>query len=124
MLGTRLRCGARVSTQQRVAIGAHHQHSRKYVAVRQGKPAPKSIAVLGGGLTGLSAAYYITRCLPNAKVTLYEATERLGGWIDTETVEVKTPEGVEGQVQFERGARSVKAPRRGGGEGFGWVVVL
>lgn len=92
--------------------GAHYR--RNYVAVRQGKPAPKSIAVLGGGLTGLTTAYYITRYLPNAKVTIYEATDRLGGWIDTETVNVTTPDGIEGQVQFERGARSVKAPKRRG----------
>ncbi|TAQ89225.1 hypothetical protein B7494_g2436 [Chlorociboria aeruginascens] len=41
----------------------------------------KHIAVLGGGISGLSTAYYITRMLPEAKVTLYEGSERLGGWL-------------------------------------------
>ncbi|KAK3942704.1 hypothetical protein QBC46DRAFT_362335 [Diplogelasinospora grovesii] len=70
-------------------------------------PPQRSIAVLGGGLTGLTAAYYLTRYAPHAKITIYEASDRLGGWIDTEEVAVKTPEGKEGKVLFERGARTI-----------------
>jgi oxygen-dependent protoporphyrinogen oxidase len=63
--------------------------------------------VLGGGLTGLTTAYYLTKFLPDARVTIYEASNRLGGWVDTEQVAVKTPDGKKGTVRFERGARVV-----------------
>ena len=39
------------------------------------------VAVIGGGLAGLSAAWYLTRCGVN--VTLYEATGRVGGRVRT-----------------------------------------
>jgi oxygen-dependent protoporphyrinogen oxidase len=64
--------------------------------------------VLGGGLTGLTTAWYLTRALPNAKITIHEASDRLGGWIDTEKAEVTTPDGKTGTVHFDRAARMVK----------------
>ncbi|MCA9171965.1 MAG: FAD-dependent oxidoreductase, partial [Planctomycetales bacterium] len=45
---------------------------------------PHRIAVLGGGITGLSAAYQLNQSLPAADVVLYEAAARLGGIIRTE----------------------------------------
>lgn len=41
------------------------------------------IAVLGGGISGLSGAFRLTEVLPRAAVTLYEAGSRLGGLIST-----------------------------------------
>jgi oxygen-dependent protoporphyrinogen oxidase len=70
--------------------------------------APSTIAVLGGGLTGLTTAYYLTRALPRAKITIFEADARLGGWIDTEKASVKTPDGNTADVYFERAARMIK----------------
>jgi oxygen-dependent protoporphyrinogen oxidase len=43
-----------------------------------------SVAVIGGGVTGLAAAYRLLRKRPDLKVTLYEASDRLGGIIHTE----------------------------------------
>ena len=37
---------------------------------------PRTVAVIGGGISGMGAAYYLA---PNAKVTLFEAEHRLGG---------------------------------------------
>ncbi|PTB64159.1 Protoporphyrinogen oxidase [Trichoderma citrinoviride] len=72
-------------------------------------PADANVAVLGGGLTGLTAAYYLAKWLPpTAKITLLEASDRLGGWIRTERVPVKVG-GVEGVVSFERGPRSLSS---------------
>lgn len=41
----------------------------------------KHIAIIGGGITGLAAAYYAKQ--QGARVTLYEANDRLGGKIKT-----------------------------------------
>jgi len=69
------------------------------------------VAVLGGGLTGLTTAYYLTLFLPAAHITVYESSSRLGGWIDTETVEVEVESGPEPSqhkhVFLERGARTI-----------------
>ena len=67
----------------------------------------KMTAILGGGITGLSAAYY---CLENPKVgsiILYEASNRLGGWVKS----IQSPSG----IIFEKGPRTIR-PRGDAGE--------
>src|SRR5215469_12022532 len=44
-----------------------------------------SVAIIGGGISGLSAAYYLSRA--NISSTLFEARPRLGGVIQTERTE-------------------------------------
>ena len=44
----------------------------------------KRVVVIGGGITGLTAAERLVALLPGARVTLLEASERLGGVIQTE----------------------------------------
>ena len=67
------------------------------------------IAVVGGGLTGLTTAYYLAKQLPStAKITLYEGSDRLGGWIQTDRVPVDV-DGVKGTVSFERGPRTLSS---------------
>lgn len=68
---------------------------------------PKDIAVLGGGLTGLTTAYYLTHFHPDAKITVYESADRLGGWLDTQRVDVRTSDGKDATISFERGARTI-----------------
>lgn len=75
--------------------------------VGDGVRLPKDIAVLGGGLTGLTTAYYLTRFHPDANITVYEAADRLGGWVDTERLDVKTQDGKHATISFERGARTI-----------------
>jgi oxygen-dependent protoporphyrinogen oxidase len=64
------------------------------------------IAVVGGGIAGLSAAYRLRRLRPDAEVVLLEAADRIGGklrrvrvagaWVDVgaEAMLVRRPEGV------------------------------
>jgi oxygen-dependent protoporphyrinogen oxidase len=44
------------------------------------------LTIVGGGIAGLSAAYYATKNLPNAEITLIEADSRWGGKISTDRV--------------------------------------
>lgn len=61
---------------------------------------------MGGGLTGLTATYYLAKEMPpTTQITLYEGSGRLGGWIWTDNVPVSVG-GVTGNVAFERGPRS------------------
>lgn len=67
------------------------------------------IAVVGGGLTGLTTAYYLAKQLPaSARITLYEGSDRLGGWIRTDRVPVDV-DGTRGTVSFERGPRTLSS---------------
>jgi protoporphyrinogen/coproporphyrinogen III oxidase len=47
-------------------------------------PISPSIAIIGGGLSGLASAVQILQLLPNADVTVFEASHRVGGVIDTQ----------------------------------------
>lgn len=53
---------------------------RTTTASKAGKP---RIAVLGGGISGLSAAFWLTESLPQASIALYEGGSQLGGLIST-----------------------------------------
>lgn len=44
---------------------------------------PRRVAVVGGGISGLAAAYRVTEIDPAAEVVLFEAADRLGGVIET-----------------------------------------
>ncbi|KAF7548377.1 hypothetical protein G7Z17_g7092 [Cylindrodendrum hubeiense] len=91
--------------QRRLACdpGRNVDRRRTYASA----PTNADIAVLGGGLTGLTTAYYLAKKLPpTANITLYEAGDRLGGWIRTERVPVDV-DGKKGTVLFERGPRSL-----------------
>lgn len=74
-------------------------------------PHAQNIAILGGGITGLATAYNLAGEIPHAKITIYEAQDRLGGWIDSEHVEVD-----DGKVLFEWGPRTLRPDLRGSGE--------
>ncbi|MDE3045379.1 MAG: protoporphyrinogen oxidase [Verrucomicrobiota bacterium] len=60
------------------------------------------IAILGGGISGLSAAWFLLKKYPDAKISLFEASPRLGGWIDTHQA---------GPFLFEQGPRTFQTAR-------------
>ena len=69
----------------------------------------KHVAIVGGGLAGLTTAYYMANAVrESTKITIYEAAPRLGGWVKTDQVPVDVG-GKKGIVNFERGPRSFSA---------------
>lgn len=60
------------------------------------------IVILGGGISGLSAAWYLRKKYPDAKITLLEKRSRLGGNIETVQKE---------GFFFEKGPRTFMASR-------------
>ncbi|OTB02335.1 hypothetical protein M426DRAFT_24813 [Hypoxylon sp. CI-4A] len=71
-----------------------------------GRP-PREIAVLGGGITGLTTAHYLARHAKDAHITLYEGSKRLGGWVDGKLATVG--DGPHDKVLFQRGPRMLRA---------------
>ncbi|MBU6446616.1 MAG: protoporphyrinogen oxidase, partial [Verrucomicrobia bacterium] len=60
------------------------------------------ILILGGGITGLSAAWFLKKQNPYAQIVLLEKESRLGGWIRTSQ---------DGGFFFEKGPRTFQASR-------------
>lgn len=60
-------------------------------------------AVIGGGITGLTAAARLSQDPECSKVTLYEKSGRLGGWMLSERIPVDG-----GDVVFEYGPRTLR----------------
>ena len=63
----------------------------------------KNVAILGGGITGLASAFYLSKQLPEARITLFEGSSRLGGWLHSKRVDVGN-----GNVVFEQGPRTLR----------------
>lgn len=66
------------------------------------------VVILGGGLTGLSAAFHLSRTLPHAHLTLLEKSPRLGGWVRSERVPVHDEHVHTASVVLEAGPRTLR----------------
>ena len=97
------------STRPRAAV--HHCRAsclerRTYAQLTDGN----RVAVVGGGLTGLTTAYYLAKKLPaTTNITLFEGSSRLGGWVKTEEHKVDFGEERQGIITFERGPRTMSS---------------
>jgi oxygen-dependent protoporphyrinogen oxidase len=67
------------------------------------------VVILGGGITGLSAAFHLACKQPNVRITLVEKSSRFGGWIRSERVEVRDGDGNQGNVLLEAGPRTIRS---------------
>ncbi|KAI9510301.1 hypothetical protein F5148DRAFT_605035 [Russula earlei] len=70
--------------------------------------APNHVVILGGGVTGLSAAFHLARKHPTVQITLVERSTRFGGWVRSERVQVADGDGNRGSVLLEAGPRTVR----------------
>lgn len=61
----------------------------------------KKIVIAGGGISGLAARYYLSKRYPEAEVTLFEKSDRLGGCVQSST----------SPFFFERGPRTFQVSR-------------
>uniref|UniRef100_K3X4B1 Cilia- and flagella-associated protein 91 n=1 Tax=Globisporangium ultimum (strain ATCC 200006 / CBS 805.95 / DAOM BR144) TaxID=431595 RepID=K3X4B1_GLOUD len=73
------------------------------------KPAAKELVVLGGGISGLSLAYFLRRALqqqqaPPARIRVVDAAPHAGGWIRTAK---------RSEFLFEEGPRGFRPSRNG-----------
>ncbi len=62
----------------------------------------KRVLILGGGISGLSAAWYLGRSSLPLEIAIVEKTDRVGGWMDTDQTT---------GFHFEKGPRSFKVDR-------------
>ncbi|CAG8624720.1 12414_t:CDS:2 [Racocetra fulgida] len=70
---------------------------------------PQNFVILGGGISGLTAAWYLARNAPSSiKITLLEASDRFGGWIRSTRVG-------EERILFEQGPRTLRPSGLGAG---------
>ncbi|KAM6503230.1 protoporphyrinogen oxidase [Amanita muscaria] len=69
--------------------------------------APEHIVILGGGISGLSSAFHLSRSFPESRITLIEKEDRLGGWIRSERVTVRTP-AASSSILLEAGPRTLR----------------
>lgn len=79
------------------------QIASRYITVQAKRQDPTNVAVLGGGITGLTSAYYFSKEFPDARIVLFEGSSRLGGWVKSEKVDVGN-----GNVIFEQGPRNLR----------------
>lgn len=69
---------------------------------------PHHVVILGGGITGLSAAFHLARKHPAVQITLVEKSDRFGGWMRSERVQVRDSDGNRGSVLLEAGPRTIR----------------
>ncbi|KAF9225889.1 Protoporphyrinogen oxidase [Gyrodon lividus] len=77
---------------------------------------PESIAVLGGGITGLSAAFHLSRRFPTTRITVINKDTRFGGWVRSERARLtftdQSGNQEEARVLLEAGPRTLRPNAR------------
>ncbi|KAE8554924.1 hypothetical protein EYB25_003471 [Talaromyces marneffei] len=103
MQNSRLTHGIRPSPKLSPILTARSQ--RRFLHHIRHETKPYNVAVIGGGLTGLTAAWRLLQDPKCQKITLYEKSSQLGGWLQSERIEV----GDGKHVVFEHGPRTIRA---------------
>ncbi len=74
------------------------------MAWRVTSPTPRRVLIVGGGVSGLSLAHFLSKVSPQTQVVLAEQGNAVGGWMKTKKIE-----GEQGVYLFEQGPRSIFA---------------
>lgn len=61
------------------------------------------VAVIGGGISGLSFSYFLSKIRPDVHIDIYEKTQRTGGWINSRAIAVNLQ-----PVVLEKGPRTLR----------------
>ena len=73
-------------------------------------PKDGKVAVLGAGILGLTFTYFLSKLRPDLHFTIYEKTQRPGGWMFSPTLHVKdTGE----KIMLEKGPRTLRGVKDG-----------
>ncbi|KAI1501796.1 hypothetical protein F5X99DRAFT_381717 [Biscogniauxia marginata] len=97
--------GSRELSRRSARIARGRRQS--YATIKASDGTTRNIAILGGGITGLTTAHYLVRHATNVHITIYEAANRLGGWIDAEHVSLG--KGNRSDVLLQRGPRMLRS---------------
>lgn len=62
-----------------------------------------SVGIIGGGISGLSYAFFLSKFRPDIKIRIFESSKRSGGWINTEFLKINGKD-----VGFEKGPRTLR----------------
>lgn len=91
----------------REARRSYARDARNYINARKGPNEPIDVAILGGGITGLSAAHELlhhsTSINKPARITIFDSKPTLGGWLKSDFVDVPG-----GRVLLESGPRTLR----------------
>ncbi|KZT36172.1 Protoporphyrinogen oxidase [Sistotremastrum suecicum HHB10207 ss-3] len=66
---------------------------------------PTHVAVLGGGITGLTSAFHLARRFPKTQITVFESNSRLGGWVRSQRKKIEQNKA---SVLLESGPRTLR----------------
>ncbi|EAS35752.3 protoporphyrinogen oxidase [Coccidioides immitis RS] len=94
----------RFSTRPRVVFSKHLRNRTRLNFSSTASNDTRNVAVIGGGITGLATAYHLAKD-QSTKVTIWERSDRLGGWLDSERINVN----IGGDVLFDYGPRTLRA---------------
>ncbi|KAK4991889.1 oxygen-dependent protoporphyrinogen oxidase [Elasticomyces elasticus] len=98
-----------ITRTRRSSINANNiAKAARYYASFSGSSEPSDVAILGGGITGIASAYYLSKALPATKITIYETGPRMGGWLSSKRLETEG-----GSILFEAGPRTLRPDKNG-----------
>lgn len=80
------------------------------------------VSVIGGGISGLSFAYFLGKLRPDVRVTVYEQQGRVGGYIQTNRASEQTQK--QTRCVGERALKMEKGPRTLRGVSPGTLIIV
>jgi oxygen-dependent protoporphyrinogen oxidase len=80
------------------------------------------VSVIGGGISGLSFAYFLGKLRPDVKITIFEKENRVGGYINTCRASLES-EKITG-IHSKNGLKMEKGPRTLRGVSSGTLIIV